>query len=380
MSFNSLTNKFFWINFIIIIIATIGLGVYDPLHIFHKSWITKNDRLHGNMRLQAAGIINNYNFDSVIIGTSMMKGTSAISASHKMGGKFVNVSSDGSSIFERKYIINYALQKKNIKNVILSFDTGLNANLKKDYHRFPINRFDFLYDDIWLNDVKAYWNYKFIGCLIRFSFTINCLGSERNVQRPLEWFNGVYKLNQEISGIENWVHSRNGRGKGVHSRVRRHITKPIKTEKKYEDKLRLTQEIIEGSLFSIIENHKSTKFHVVFPPYSRFLYALWKRKNPYKYQLYIQTLKYLVIAGNKYSNLTIYSFDNLKYLDDLDNYRDMRHYNTDINEVILDAISNNRNIISGENLIPFINKIDKLNGSYKLDEDLNYLLSNYSVR
>ena len=128
--FKILTKRFFLINIIIVVLSTIGLLIYDPLHLFHKSWIVDDERVHGNMRLQAAGVINNYDFDSVIIGTSMMKGTSAIFASEKIGGVFVNISSDGSGIYERSYIIDYALRKKRLENVIISFDTGLDANLK----------------------------------------------------------------------------------------------------------------------------------------------------------------------------------------------------------------------------------------------------------
>jgi len=377
MHFKALIKRFFLIDIAVVMVILIGLGVYDPLHIFHKSWVTENDRVHGNMRLQAAGIINNYDFDSFIIGTSMMKGSSAILASEKLGGKFVNLSSDGSGIFERKYIIDYALRKKNVKSVIISFDTGLDVNLKKQHHRFSTDRFDFLYDEILINDVKAYWNTKFMGCLVRLSTSSECLGSEREVPRPLEWFDEIHKTNQKISGIENWVHSKKGRGKAVHSRVQRHLNHPIASEEEYNEKLGLTQEIINESLFSLIEDNEGTDFHIVFPPYSRFLYSLWKFKNPYKYQLYQETLRYLVQEGSKYKNLKIYSFDDMKYLDDLNNYRDMRHYNTDMNEAMLDSIVEGKHLITTENMDSFIASIDKVNSSYDLDKSLNYILSSF---
>jgi hypothetical protein len=376
MSFKKHTKRFLLINASVVTLLTIALGVYDPLHIFHKSWITGESRLHNDMRMQAAGAINNYDFDSVIVGTSMMKGTSAIQASEKLGAKFANLSIDGSSTMERKYIIEYALRNKDIRNIIISFDTGLDQNLKTN-KRFPIEKYSFLYDDKFFNDVKAYWNDKYIVCLVKWSRAGACVGESRELQRPREWFDKVYKRNVKISGLENWVHAKGGRGKSINSRVKRHIKSPIKSKASYDEKLKLTGEIIDDSLFSLIKENEEVSFHVVFPPYSRFLYVLWKNKNPYKYQLYLETMRYLVVKGAKYKNLKVYSFDDMAYLDDLNNYRDMRHYNTDMNVAMLDSIKEQKGIIRIDNVDAFIETIDKKNASYKLDEELNYLLNSY---
>jgi hypothetical protein len=369
--------KFFGlINLSILFVACAAMIIYDPLHIYHKSWFTDENRLHGNMRIQAAGIINNYEFNSVIVGTSMMKGTSSIHASQLLGSDFVNLSMDGSSTIERKYIINYALKKKNIEHVILTFDTGLDQNLKIS-RRFPIENYDFLYDSFMINDLKAYWNDKFILCLFSWSLNDQCFGEARELKRPLTWFGEVYKINAEISGIENWVKQKKGRGKAVASRIRKHLEHSIKTERKYLKKLELTKKIIEDSLYSLIKENPNSKFHVVFPPYSRFLYALWKSKNPYKYKLYIETLRYMVLEGAKYENLKIYSFDNMAYLNDLNNYRDMRHYNTDMNEQIIMSIQQNKRVVDVVNIDDFIVEIDEMNNAYDLSRELNYLLSIY---
>jgi len=377
MNFKKSTKRFLLINVLVVVFLTIGLGVYDPLHIFHKSWITGENRLHGDMRMQAAGAINNYDFDSIIVGTSMLKGTSAILASEKLGGKFVNLSSNGASIAERKYLTNYALKKKDIMSVIISFDTGLDQNLIRSNAKFPVTKFNYLYDEVSINDVKAYWNYKFIGCLASFSTSTHCYGNKRDLQKPVDWFEQVHIRNAKISGLENWVHAKGGRGKSINSRVKKHIKYPVKSQAQYDEKLTLTQEIIDDSLFSLIKENEGVTFHVVFPPYSRFLYSLWRNKNPYKYQLYLETMRYLVVEGAKYKNLKVYSFDDMAYLDDLNNYRDMRHYDIDMNTTMLDSIKEQKGVISIDNLDAFIETIDKKNANYKLDKELDYLLNSY---
>ena len=55
----------------------------------------------------------------------------------------------------------------------------------------------------------------------------------------------------------------------------------------------------------------------------------------------------------------------------------MRHYNTDMNETMLNSIRDQSNIIDPNNIASFLAKIDILNGDYDLDSELNYILNNY---
>ncbi len=110
------------------------LYIYDPMQIFHKPW-GRPITFSKNMRQQAAGIINNYSFDSIILGTSMLENTSSKEASKLFGGKFINISLSGSSFYERSYILKYALRKKNIKTVIYSLDSYY-CHVKKDRNNY----------------------------------------------------------------------------------------------------------------------------------------------------------------------------------------------------------------------------------------------------
>ena len=374
MNFKLRLIKFGLLTITIVIVIVSTIFIYDPLHIFHKQWVPSDgkDRFHKNMRLQAAGVINNYEFDSIIIGTSMLKGTSAMQASKKLGGKFVNLSMNASSTMERKYIIDYAILRKDIKRVMLTFDIGLEQHTKI-HEKFPPEKYSFLYDDFIFNDLKAYWNDKFIICLVKWSKEKACIGEARNVQRNQEWFDALYKKNAKISGQNNWVTKKKGRWKRVVApNLKNHLLYPIKSQNEYIEKLNVTKKIIDDSLFSVISENKEVKFDVVFPPYSRFLYAIWFEKNPYKYQLYIDTMRYLIARGEKFHNLTIFSFDDLPYLN---NYSDMRHYNSDMNAIMINHISEGKGDINSNNIEAFIEIIGRKNQDYKFDDELTYLLN-----
>lgn len=94
----------------------------DPLYLYASPSDTSGNAgllstdvpvtLHPNMRFQAAGIANIYDFDSIILGTSMLENTSSADCNEKIGGTFVNVSLSGSNYFERSIVLNYFLHKK----------------------------------------------------------------------------------------------------------------------------------------------------------------------------------------------------------------------------------------------------------------------------
>lgn len=107
-----------------VILAVILLGmiyIYDPLQIFHKSFFDK-PKFFVEMRLGAKGIIEHYDHDSYILGSSMLQNTSAMEASQKLGGKFVNISPANSSVAEKSIILNFLFKHKKPKNIIYSLD------------------------------------------------------------------------------------------------------------------------------------------------------------------------------------------------------------------------------------------------------------------
>ena len=105
----------FFVSSLLFVIYFFGtLLVYDPLKLFHQPWKYK-EYLQWDMRQQAAGIIKHWDFDSVILGTSIMECTSAKESSQKLGGKFVNISLSGSYFYERAIVLKYLLKHKKIK-------------------------------------------------------------------------------------------------------------------------------------------------------------------------------------------------------------------------------------------------------------------------
>ncbi len=128
---------------LVLILAALGpmaallsaLYVYDPLALFHKPW-GRPETVHENMRLQAAGIIRHGDFDSVILGTSILENTSAREASRLLGGRFVNISISAGDFFERGLILRDLLAHRPVREVIYSLDF-IYLNQRKGYLSYP---------------------------------------------------------------------------------------------------------------------------------------------------------------------------------------------------------------------------------------------------
>ncbi|EAJ2878832.1 hypothetical protein A0X34_01920 [Campylobacter coli] len=72
------------IPIIFIIFYTISIYIYNPFQFFHKAWL-REISFQSDTRTQAIGIIRHYTgFNSVILGSSLLKNTSAKKANGKL--------------------------------------------------------------------------------------------------------------------------------------------------------------------------------------------------------------------------------------------------------------------------------------------------------
>ena len=200
-----------------IILFLTALYIYDPLQVFHKPW-GRESNFHKNMRQQAAGIINNYDFDSIILGTSMLENTSAKEASEKLGGEFVNISIPGGNFYERSLILEDTLKKKHIKKVLYTLDNSLKNNKLKGHKTYPIDSFNYLYDKNRFNDLKVYMNSKYLNCLRTFSNKRECIGIKKNFDRLNAWYEVKYH-SMRYGGLENWFKTNNNKVKKELSKI-----------------------------------------------------------------------------------------------------------------------------------------------------------------
>lgn len=334
-----------------VILAVILLGmiyIYDPLQIFHKSFFDK-PKFFVEMRLGAKGIIEHYDHDSYILGSSMLQNTSAMEASQKLGGKFVNISPANSSVAEKSIILNFLFKHKKPKNIIYSLDFFNDGIIGK------IN-FTLLYDDSKFNDLEAYLNDRFLICILTFSQDHKCVG-KGDIETALQWYRDDYQQDR-FGGFENWI-------KYNPDELKKFDLFDIKPTIFDESKVdtQKMQEFINQFTLPFIKNSPQTKFHLILPPYSRFHFKVYPEAFMERKKVILWLLKEI----DELDNATIYAFDDLDYVDNIANYAgDTIHYAQDMNSLQLDAIRDKKHILTLDNAQLYFDKVEQKIKSYDI--------------
>jgi len=324
--------------------------VYDPMQLFHKAW-GRPATFHNNMRQQAAGIIRNYPFDSIILGTSMMENSSADAAGRTLGGHFVNISISGSLHAERSSVLAFALREKSLSKVIYSIDEIEPLEENPD---IALSTFDYLYNRIQVDDLRAYFNDRFYPCLIRWSASPECVGDIVSLDRPNAWIRFPEHA-ARFGGLENWFTARHDpQIKGAFRLIIKSAAKagnqPDPDDAEFAKKTQLVIDYADREILDHARRNPKTTFHFVFPPYSRAKFAILHQSEPIRARLHEATLRHFAEAATQLDNIHVYAFEDQDFLDDIANYKDLSHYSPAINDLIVERILQKANSLDEQNV------------------------------
>ena len=83
-------------------------------------------------------------------------------------------------------------------------------------------------------------------------------------------------------------------------------------------------------------------------------------------------IKYLVNRNENFKNIELYAFDDIKWIGNIDLYKDFTHYNAQVNSFIIKSIANKEHQLNLKNLENYINdlniKIKNVNFDYYYNE------------
>lgn len=333
-----------------------ALWIYDPLQLFHAHW-GRPQTLHANMRLQAAGVMRHESFDSVVLGTSMMENTSADEAGRLLGGRFVNISLTASDYVERSIVLTDLLRRRRIEQVIYSLDS-VYMNTRRGYPPFPMNTYDFLYDRNPFNDLRVYLNRHYLDCVRHWSDEPGCVGRAVSLDRPNAWF-GETEHASRFGGLAAWCRARDHYqikdARALLSRAMRAIDSRETPENNEKAKIiRQALDYVDEHVMRVVRAHPTTRFHLVFPPYSRALFAIWHQSMPINSSIHQEVVRYLAMQASQTPNLVIHGFETESFLDDLANYKDLGHYRESIDSLILRAVAAGTHVLDAANVETYL--------------------------
>lgn len=303
---------------ILVVIATpiIYIDPYFHYHSPHKDLYYHLD----NERSQNDGIIRHFNYDSMIIGTSMAENFKSSEAEELFGGSFIKVPFAGGTYKEQNDNIAKAIKyNPDLKTVIRPLDYAYlmddKDRVRNDLGSYP----DYLYDDNPFNDVKYIFNKQ-----ILFDICLPMLGSARE---------GTPGGVTSFDDYANWMEDASF-GKDAVLGDRTEFKSPEEIQPFVDEIKEMVHDNIAQNVVALAKSNPKVQFYYYLTPYS---VAWWGSQMELgTVERWIAAEEYAIELMLQCDNIHIYSFNNeFDITINLDNYSDECHHGDWVNSQIL---------------------------------------------
>lgn len=300
-----------------LIVASVVL--IDPFEVYHKATAFIPPIESGTQSYSNAGIAKSYDYDSIIIGSSMTENFLPSQLDSALGGRFVKLCVNGGTPFNHKQMMDMAFASRDIKTVFY----GLDVDALSFFYTTPKAEMPtYLYDDNLFNDVQYWFNQSVL--LKYIPKCLKTLGQTDPGQRDAMYSWGAdfaYGADAVLRGAQ-------------------FVTEEV-AQAPLEEHPALSQQSmlnIEHNFIPYVEAHPDTQFVFFFPPYSLMQWYTFYTRGQLHYNLMQkQAACERLIA---YDNVRIYDFQaNLDWILNLDHYVDHEHYGAHINEAMVSLIA-----------------------------------------
>jgi len=328
--------KYFFITSISFILLC-GLIVYsvDPYQHYRQSKYFVDYDL--KQRYLVPGFVRNYDYDTIIIGTSMTENFKPSEIKDKLNWNTIKLSMKGSFSNEQSTIMELALRKNKAKNIIydfhfLSFD--YNDITKRNIYGW------YLYDDNKLNDLKYLINFA----NIKTSLSIFLKSFNKNKQLPLNRDKIFYWADTAVFGEKITLAS--------------YKLNEIVSNNYSDNMYKRMVNNFNNDLLSLIKKYPETNFYILQSPYSILNWDMINKQN--NLDAYLKFKQYAAEELLKYPNVEFYDFHNVRNITfDLNNYKDRVHYGPWINSYMVDSIKTQKHKVTQNNYLEKIKDLKK---------------------
>lgn len=320
--------------FLFLTLSLLFMGVVnfilDPFQQYRKAQFYKP--IYDNERYLNAGLAKTYDYNQVIIGSSMTENFILSDAKKILGFKKpIKFCMSGATAYEMKIMLDYAYKQRKIDAVIYGLDffsfTGSTTRLFQGDGTLPF----YLYDNNLLNDYRYFLSFDTFKFFVD-SFILPKPASMFDFDRMYQW---QHKLSEsDFNGtdrITEWK-AKDGFNPDYH---------------KDEYSIEGMKKNVDVNLIPLIRNHPETTFYIFYPPYSILAFKDMRSKG------WLRTVEqfkqHIFTQLAHYPNVKIYDFQASKEVTcNLDNYKDLLHYHQRINTWMLQQMKND-NYLTNDN-------------------------------
>lgn len=332
------------ILFFTIVGSALLVIVIDPYFHFHAPI---NDSYYwGNERYTNPGIVDNFDYDMMIAGSSMTQNFRPSEIEEKNGLKCIKVPLAAANYKEANYLVERAINKNaNLKMVIRGLDYNKiidRCDIDSD-ERLP----EYLYDEEYRNDIQ---------------YVLNRQAVERSLLN-------VYMMIMNKNGTNFDVYSSWNKEAGVDV-VLSAYERPSKNEiveKLSENEKQIVIDNIEMNVVKIAKDNPNVQFYYFLTPFSILYWDNLQRTGTMEKQFQAEKIAIEHMLGC--SNIHLYSFnDEIELVENLNNYVDIIHYTPQINSYILKGLYSEEHRITEDNYMDYLEKERLIYTQYDYDE------------
>lgn len=306
-------------------------GYIDPFFHYHAPVDALQYPIE-NAQYQNIGIIQHFDYDAIILGTSMTDNFRTSEFDMLFGTNSVKTPTQGGNFAEVWQNLEIALNTNpNIKTVLFALDSWFISDIA--YGSEPRDTIpQFLYDHNPFNDVEYLLNKD-----VLFSNTLKVLTYTHQGHKTTSF-----------DDYDHWRDASFGREIALST-----YTRPQLAETTWvvtDDYIADLNKGIETRIFSLTRAFPDVTFYIYLPPYSAIF---WDRANQHlsleNDTIVLRELSRILLQE---PNIQLYSFhDDFEITTDLNNYLDDCHHTSEINSRILNSIHQGHHQLTLDNYV-----------------------------
>ena len=336
--------KFFITTICLLLITGSFVYVVDPFFHYHYPYFGMKPIVYDELN-QNPGIAEHFDYDSIILGSSMTQNFTASKFEQVFpeGGKTVKLTYSAIRTGNMNWMLKKAFDTRTVKNVYLGLDLDPFIDQFGSYY-FDIP--EHLYDKNPFNDVNYLFNKEVV--LKAWSMILS------NKEGQIPDLDDSYKWNSEFS---------------TELALQSVDWDLLKWEKPHFEKeyVENTKKNFQVNVEPHIAEHPETTFYIFFPPYS----ILWwnMKASDGTLDTFLASEEYLLSELVKYENVKIFGLQTIEEIvTDLDNYKDYNHYSPEINDWIMNTLSGEDYVLTQDNYKDYVNHLREFVINYDYSE------------
>lgn len=298
----------------LLLLCALAVFLVDPFEHYRESSILP---LYDQESYNNPGIARNYDYDAVILGTSMveMSHPSVIDACFDVTS--VKLPMRGSHISQMGWQLTHVLKTHELKLAILAVDAYSMMGQPDDMEEI----YDYLWNDDPLDDVNYLFNRDVV--LVKIPKMLQNIGKPLAAKRDnmYQWTDVVFSAQSVFDAIPAIAQ---------------------KDMQSADTNLSRSTENVERHLIPSIEAHPETVFKIYMPPYSVGYWFLMTREGISEQQF--RSRRLLCEKLLDYPNVEIYDYSSrIDWITDLNQYFDYSHHSGEVSDRLMRAMAAGEN-------------------------------------